>query len=691
MFIGNILSSLSRAFLLALATVSVSAAAKFDLERVKPVPAGEPIPTMDFFRPSLLSQPVLNPSGTRVAAVVTAAEDKHILLVYDLKTPEKVEMVGGSGDKDIYRVDWLSDSRVMFGLSSKKLYGIGLMAADVGSLQSGYAIQQYNNSQVISVPLKNRLRPLIWNRFEMETGNDAGVAAVNTDIQTGALVDLDAAMNSFNRRDLVVKTRDNNDRHIAGSFAVPPTGINYRYSTDKAGELAYSYTAQQDGNLTMYRLADQQWIKCPVDLEHVHVEGAGNEPGQLIAIGPRQEGKPRALQLLDPATGKLGDVILQDKAYDFDGYLYRNPATGDVLGAVYQRNGPQVYWFNEEYRNLQKLLDGFFPGVVVRILGSDLTHKIFLVATSSDKQPEIYSWVNLETRATGIVKNSAPWIDPQRMQPMKIVKFKTRDDRQLDAYLTLPAGASKVNPPPLVVLCHGGPWVRDTWGFDREVQFLASHGYAVMQPNYRGSTGYDWMFPEEDQYDFVKMHNDVTDATKMLAGSGLIDRTRVAIMGASFGGYLAIAGVAHEPDLYRCAVTNAGVFDWALQVQVEKFDRYDLPYYGRRIKKLGDPKKEPEKFAAMSPINFVDKIRVPVFVAGGKDDQTVEIRQSKRLISALDKYKVPYEKLFAGEEGHGMRHLKNEVELYDRIVVFLDKHLKSAQPVAAAAIERVRP
>jgi len=678
---GYVLPSLYRVLILALASVSASAGAKFDLDRVTPVPAGEPIPTMDFFRPALVSQPVLNPSGTRVAAIVTVTEDKHLLLVYDLKTPEKFEAIGGSGDKDIYQVNWLSDSRVMFGLSSQKFYGLGLMAADVGSLQSGYALQQYSGSHLISIPLKNRLHPLVWNRHDIETERDEGTVVLDTDIQTGASSDITAAMSPRDRWDLILKAKDNNTKHIVDSCGVPPLGITYGYGTDKAGELAYAFTSQ-NGDLAMYRLAGKQWIKCQIDLEHIDIVGAGNEPGQLIVLGPWSEGKPRPLQLFDPVTGKLGDVILQDKAYDLEGHLYRNPATGDVLGAYYQLNGPRVFWFNEQYRDLQKILDGSFPGLSVRICGSDLAQKIFLVATHSDKQPVIYSWVNLETHTGGLIKNSAPWIDPQRMQPMIPVKFKTRDGRRLDAYLTLPAGASKSNPPPLVVLCHGGPWVRETWRFDHEVQFLASHGYAVLQPNYRGSPGYDWMFPEEDQWDFIKMHDDVTDATKMLMGSGLIDKSRVAIMGGSFGGYLAVAGVAHEPGLYRCAVTNAGVFDWALQVQSKKYDRYDNPAYGILMKKLGDPKKEPEKFAAMSPINFVDKIRVPVFVAGGKDDYTVEIQQSKRLISALDKYNVTYEKLFIADEGHGMQYLGNQVELYDRIVVFLDKYLKPTQPVA---------
>ena len=172
------------------------------------------------------------------------------------------------------------------------------------------------------------------------------------------------------------------------------------------------------------------------------------------------------------------------------------------------------------------------------------------------------------------------------------------------------------------------------------------------------------------------MHDDVTDATKSMIASGLIDKTRIAIMGGSFGGYLAIAGVVNEPSLYRCAVTIAGVFDWEQQVQSEKYDQYESPYYGWMIKKLGDPKKNREKFEAISPGRHVDRIRVPVFVSGGKEDRTVEIQQSKRLISELEKYHVSYEKYLVGDEGHGMAHLDNEVELYTRIEAFLEKNLK---------------
>jgi dipeptidyl aminopeptidase/acylaminoacyl peptidase len=271
--------------------------------------------------------------------------------------------------------------------------------------------------------------------------------------------------------------------------------------------------------------------------------------------------------------------------------------------------------------------------------------------------------------------NSAPWIDPKRMRPTNVIKFKTRDGRRLDAYLTMPEGASKENPPPLIVLPHGGPHARDYWRFDAEAQFFASRGYAVLKPNYRGSPGYNWMFPIEDEWDFMKMHADVTDAARAMVASKLVDADRVAIMGASFGGYLAISGVVNEPGLYRCAIAEAGVFDWERLVLDAKFDRFDSPQYARLIYKLGDPKRDPGKFDAISPGRRADTIRVPVFVTGGKDDPVVEIAQSKKLVSMLEKGGVPHETYFVREEGHGMAHIEHQVELYGRIEKFLAKHM----------------
>jgi acetyl esterase/lipase len=665
------------------------AAEKVDLMRETPVPATQQIPIGDFFRPPLLQQPALNPSGTHIAAIITAGEDKHQLLVYELKT-QKIETVGAPGDRDIFQATWLDDKRLVFQLSARKLYGVGLLAAEVGSLTNAYPLLQYYYSSVLSVPPKSRLRPLVWNRYDGTDNaprHDLGVAVVNTDVKNGRVVDLLAASADMQSVDFV---RNSNDRHILKTYPAPDSGLILRYITNVEGQLEFCVTGQ-NATTTLHRLTDQRWVPCPVNLEDIDLIDCGDRPGQLVVLGPRQEGKPRALQFMDGATGKLGEVLLQDKAYDFYsaglsfGWLYRNPVSQQIIGAVSVHGGPSVVWFNEEYRTLQKILDGFFPGLVVRIIGSDQAQKSFLVATFSDRQPVIYNWVDLEKRTAGMVKRSAPWIERERMQPMNVIKFKTRDGLHLDAYLTLPAGASKQNPPPLVVLSHGGPWARDAWGFEGEVQFLASRGYAVLQPNYRGSNGYGWMYPKDDNWAFLKMHEDVTDATKAMIATKLIDPDRIAIMGGSFGGYLAVSGVVREPSLYRCAVTIAGVFDWEQQIRDKKYDQYDTGVFGYLMRKLGDPKKEAAKFEAMSPGRHVENIRVPVFVSGGKEDQTVEIEQSRTLISSLQKYHVPFESYIVAEEGHGMQHLDKQVELYARIEAFLARNLMAAKPAAVAA------
>ncbi len=660
------------AFVLSLLPVILPAADKLDLSRVTPAPAGEPIPLQDFFRPALLQEPKLNPSGTHIAAIITAGEDRHQLLVYELKT-QKTEFASGSGDKDIYSVSWLNDSRLMFNFATRKMYGIGLIAANVGQLQDYYPLLQYYGTSLIAVPPKNRLRPLVWNSHDFEANKDVGAAVINTDIRSGKVLN---ALAAGADNSAMMDVRDNNEKHILTSYPVPnlDLGITERYLADRDGSLAYAITAEK-GVLTLRRLEGKDWVKCPVDLDQIDVIGPGDKPGQLVVIGPFQPDKPRALQLMDAATGQLGEVLIQDKGYDFNGWIYRHPVTQDILGAAFERNGPRVVWFTEDYKALQKVLDGFFPGQVVRIISSNEAENLFLVACYSDKQPVIYNWVDLQKRTAGLIKNSAPWIDPKRMSPVNIIKFKTRDGRSLDAYLNMPAGATKQNPPPLVVLSHGGPWARDYWGFNGEAQFLASRGYAVLQPNYRGSTGTAGLFPESDSWDFWKMHEDVTEATKTMIASGLIDPKRIGIMGGSFGGYLAISGVVNDPELYRCAVTIAGVFDWEEQVNQYKYNKYNSGFFGRLTRKLGDPKAQPEKFEQISPGRHVDRIRVPVFVSGGTDDETVEIHQSRNLISALDRYHVPNETLIVREEGHGMGHLDNQVELYSRIEAFLGKHL----------------
>ena len=653
---------------LVLSAASLVAAPNLDLERVDPVPSDQPIPIQDFFRPENFSNPELNFSGTHVAALVSGGLDKNRLMVVDLASND-LKVLTGIGRMDVSRFDWLTDERMIFTLSQDKQYGVALAAVNIGAMNNPYPLIQYGRHQVIGIPESNRLRPLAWVS-SLGRGKDGGIVVLNTDVDTGNFVDLlRANVNSFDSS----LVDDYNRKQVAASFPVPEGGLQSGYFSDTDGDLAYSYTVR-DGLYTLQYFNGETWSPSPVDMEFVDVLGVSEDRGQLLVNEYLYNGEPSPVREMDAMTGEMGRILLKDKGYDFDGYLYRDRATRLPVGAVFDRATPAMVWFNQAYQDLQKLFEGSFPRKIVRIVSSNKAATIFILSVRSDVDPVAYFVVDLEKKSLGPLKESRPWIDPKRMNRMNIIKFKTADGQKLDAYLTLPQGASKDSPVPLVVYPHDGPDRRDRWGFDERAQHLASRGYAVLQPNYRGSPGSNWMFSEADQWDYVKMHEDVSAATKTVLRTGLIQKDRVAIMGETFGAYLALSGAVHEPDLYKCVVGLGGMYDWAEVMHEAKDSQYYSGQYGRWKLKLGDPNVEKEKFRRMSPIHFVENMKAPMFVAHDKEDPNISVLESRRLVGELRDHGIVHDTLFISQDG-GMAHLDNRVEVLERVEAFLAKHL----------------
>ena len=632
-----------------------------------PVAADEQVPIIDFFRPSLLRDPRLNDAGTMFAAMVTVGADREELFVHNFETGYS-DRLSGLGNRDIYDFDWLDDERILFALSSAKRYREGLYVVEAADLGENYFIDLHNVSLVVAQPEAERMHPVVWIKHSAyNNGNDGGVVQINAAFRPKNPFGGSAY---FDPRSLDHGTT----ARVIRSFPSATPGTPTWYSTDLDGNLAYAYTIE-NGVQRLLRLEGRRWVVCPVDLDEIDIVGSDRD-GQMIVCGPRQEGQPRALQYMEAATGKLGDVIWQDDRYDPSNLrLYRHPVTKRLLGIRFDRAMRETIWFDEAYRKIQQAIAQFLPGLTVQILGSDKAERRFFVAASSDRSPVVYYTVDLEKRIIGPVKRQAPWIDPARTSPTSVVGYKSRDGYALEGYLTLPAGTSKTRPAPLVVLAHGGPWVRDTWGYDSEVQFLASRGYAVFQPNYRGSTGYQWRFPVSDNYEFRKMHDDVTDGVRKVLKTGLLDGDRVAIMGWSFGGYLALSGAAHDGELYRCAVALSGVYDWEQVMRESKAEEYVRGRYGFLRRNLGDPKTNKAKFDEISPLRHVAKVKIPMFVGHGRADVIADPNQSRRLIAALKEHGVPVVSRFESGEGHGMAQMKNRIEMYAEIEKFLAQNM----------------
>lgn len=639
-----------------------------DLDRQEPVASGSEIPITDFFRPVYMSDPKINLAGSHVAALVTGGTEKPQLMVIDLEKGER-EVVSGRSDQMVYAHQWLGNDHISFKISMDKRFDMGLMVARLKKLKKPYPIFQYGSARIVGIPRDDPLKPLVWVRAA-RSDRSTGLYRLNAKLDTGPLITLPR---NYSANYEWERVNESNQRHIMKNFPRPKGGDDSNYGTDNLGKLMMSYTID-DGRFYAHLWDGEEWNPSSVNLDEVRPLATGDRWGEMIAQREVFDGERAEVEFIDMSTGEWGESLMRDDEYDFVGNFFRDPGTHKVVGAMYHRDGPAVRWFDEGYATWQKVLDNAFPKQVARIADVDENGDNLVVRVFGDRLSSEYYLVNLKDKSIDLIAESRPWIDPERMRPMNIIQFKTAEGLELDAYVTMPEGATKESPPPLLVIPHGGPWARDYWGFDAEAQFWSSRGYAVLQPNYRGSTGYDWKFPKADRSDFLKMHDDVTRATKTLIRSGYVDPKRVAISGASFGGYLALSGAVHEPDLYQCALSFAGVFDWeaVLKGASRGFEREK---YGFLLRRLGDPKKQKEKFEQISPARHIDQVEVPVFVAHGKDDQTALVGESKRLIRKLKEYDVEHESWLISNEGHGIAELANRVELITRMEAFLKKHL----------------
>ena len=418
---------------------------------------------------------------------------------------------------------------------------------------------------------------------------------------------------------------------------------------------------------------DDDWKSIPLDPEEWRVWAFGENNKELIVSGYGSF-DTEGLYFFDLQEETVSECHFRDERYDFGrtARLAFYQPTGRLLGIRYERSGPTMAWFDPKMRAIQELLDQRIPGAanVVTDWNTELTR--FLTISYSDRDPGTYYLLDVESQTFSKLFPGRPWIKHDQLAEMQILRLKATEGLVMEGYLTEPRSGKR--PFPAVVLVHGGPHLRDRFGFNGEVQFLANRGYAVVQINYRGSSGFGRKYSETYQYAFRDMIEDITYGTRTLMDKGLIDGKRTAIMGGSFGAYAALSAACFEPSLYKCAVSFAGVFDWAELIKHRKRNR--LMYQFQTLSdELGDPKYGREQFESISPIYHIDKIEIPVFVAHGGSDRNVSVRQSKDLVRELKRHGIPHEKFFKSGEGHSFHDPKSRIELYNRVEGFLKKHL----------------
>ena len=381
------------------------------------------------------------------------------------------------------------------------------------------------------------------------------------------------------------------------------------------------------------------------------------------------------LELLNPATGKE-EVVESDplKRVDFGNASF-SEVSDELIATAYDDERVRIYWkdknFEADYKNLQKQL----PGKEINFGSSTKDEKLWIVYANADTDPGSTYLFDRTTKKLTLQYQSRDKLNRAYLAPMKPVKYLSSDGLEIPAYLTLPKGVAAKNLP-AVILPHGGPWARDNWGYDAFAQFLANRGYAVLQPNFRGSTGYGKKFLAAGNKQWGdKMQDDITWGVKYLIAQGIADPKKVGILGGSYGGYATLAGVAFTPDVYAAAVSIVGPSNLITLLE-------SIPPYWEQIRKvfyerMGDP-NTPEGKAQLlrqSPLTAADKIKTPLLVVQGANDPRVNKRESDQIVIALRDRGFPVEYMVAPDEGHGFARPVNNMAMFASAEKFLAKYL----------------
>ncbi len=397
--------------------------------------------------------------------------------------------------------------------------------------------------------------------------------------------------------------------------------------------------------------------------------------GSRVYLQTNKDMDLTSLELMDPATGKT-ELVESDPLgkVDFGGALF-SEKTDELVETWYFHDRVKTYFKDKAFGEDDHYLGKKFPGQEIRVMSRTQDERFWLFTADSDREPGQTLLFDRKTRV--ITPQYKIWekLPRQDLAEMKSVTYKSSDGLEIPAYLTLPKGVEAKNLPTLIIP-HGGPWARDLWGYNTWAQFFANRGYAVLMPNFRGSTGYGRKYLDAGNLEWGrKMQDDVTWGVKYLVAEGIADPKRVGILGGSYGGYATLAGVAFTPELYAAAVDIVGPSNLITLME-------SIPPYWEAARKtfavrMGDVSTAEGKslLAERSPLNSVDKIKTPLLVAQGANDPRVNRREAEQIVIALRDRGFPVEYLLAPDEGHGFARPVNNLALFMESEKFLAQHL----------------
>lgn len=599
----------------------------------------------DFFRTPEQSAFSISPDG-RHLAFFSPYERRKNIFVREITTGNSIRLTEETV-RDIGGFFWANATRILYikdtgGDENFRLYGVGI---------DGNDHQDLTPYDKVTVQLID----------DLEDDDDAVIIGMNKDnpqlfdpyrlnIHTGELTKLAS-----------------NDQ------TAPITS----WMTDHDGKLRIAIRTEGGTNtVIMYRDNEEEEFRDVITTDFTEEMNPlffdFENPHIVYALSNLQRDKKVLVRWDMHQARETGEVIFQNDEVDLAGVYYSRKRKV-LTAASYITDRVHRQFFDDRMKEIYTYLKEQIPGKEISISSSDRAEENFIIRTYSDRSLGAYYHFNSNDEQLSMIIEVSPWINEEDMRPMKSISYTTRDGLTIHGYLTLPAG-HKGKACPVIVNPHGGPWVRDTWGFNPEVQLLVSRGYAVFQMNYRGSTGYGKEFWKASFKEWGrKMQDDITDGVHWLIDEGIADPDRIAIYGGSYGGYATLAGVTFTPDLYCCAIDYVGVSN--LFTFMTTIPPYWKPLLDMMYAMVGNPESDEELMRAASPIYHVDKIKTPLLVIQGANDPRVNIDESDQIVAQLREQGVTVPYMVKYDEGHGFRNEENRFEVYRVILGFLARYL----------------
>lgn len=598
------------------------------------------IPMRDFFRNPEKAAFRISPDGTRLA-FMQPWKNRLNIFVQEIGKPGEVQVTFAEA-RDIAGYFWKNNNRLVF-------------LQDKGGNENFhlFAVDADGKNQVELTPGDAVRAEIIDDLFENETEMIVGLNKRNPEIYDAYRINIvtgEAKMVAENPGNITSWLTDNKGAiRIATTTDGINTAVLYRKTESDAFQVLKSTNFKETFSPLFFDFDDKTLFVS---------SSIGRDKTAIIAY--------------DPEAGKELRMVYEHPQVDVSSLL-RSRKRKLITGVSFETDKHHYHFFDKQREQLQKKFDTQFPGYHAMLNGQNRDEDKMLLYVGSDRSYGQYWFYDLKKDQFTKLAEMAPWLKEDQLCPMTPIEYTTRDGLTIHGYLTLPKGVPAKNLP-VIVNPHGGPWARDSWGMNPEVQFFANRGYAVLQMNFRGSVGYGRQFWEASFKQWGKtMQNDITDGVNWLIKEGIADAKRIAIYGASYGGYATLAGITFTPELYACAVDYVGVSN--LFTFMSTIPPYWKPYLDMMYEMVGDPEKDKELMTAASPVFHVDKIRCPLLIAQGANDPRVAKAESDQMVEALKKRNIDVPYIVKDNEGHGFGNEENRMELYREMEKFFAKYL----------------